>query len=106
MKRIYLLSLLFTLLFSCQAFAYPVNGVIALYDDSRDIIVVETTLGYSVMEMVSLRMISQDDQVVGELHSLGYHDMYDKTTGQNVRVCIDDFGLSEREVLDWIKDHL
>ena len=51
-------------------------------------------------------MISQDDQVVGELHSLGYHDMYDKTTGQNVRVCIDDFGLSEREVLDWIKDHL
>lgn len=102
MKRVSLLVIFLMSLWSCTAFAEQIKGRITYYNDIKDIAVVETNMGYTVMEIYSYEYIESGDVVIGNFHSYGFTDMYNVTKESSTRIYIEEYWLNGDQVLDWI----
>lgn len=81
----------------------------SLYADKGEIVfekgdhyVVDTGRGCSVVEWYGGGISSESDKVVGDLNSYGFKDIYNQTTGKEIRVYIDDYFLNEDDAIERI----
>ncbi len=73
-------------------------GVVAFYPSGCDYFLVETSLGYTLMEWYSGHDPSEGDVLYGNLNSYSFKDITD-SNGNNVHVWIDDYMLSKSRAL-------
>lgn len=110
MKKIILLLTLF-FSFALSTFAYDdyeetndcVNGIV-VYEGKDDYYIVETQRGYTILEWYKGRLY-EGDKVRGELNRYKFHYILNKSRDCEVRVYIEDWGLSEQNALNWMKEH-
>ena len=99
-----LLTFLLLIMTSCTAFA--VRGVVVYFNYSKDLIVIETNMGYTCGEIYGTSyFLDKGHTVAGDLHSFGFHDIYDATADQTFRMYIDEYWESEDRVIDWVGNH-
>lgn len=105
MKKILSFALGLMILLSSTVFAEAEKAYIAYYDSTKNIIIVETSWGYSVMDLYSYAWISRGDVVIGNFNQYGYTDIYDATADTSLSVYIDNYMLSADTALDWAANH-
>ena len=81
---------------SMPAHADAIEGTV-VYNKSgcRSRYVVETTLGYAILEWYGGYDPSEGDVLAGEINSYGFKDLYNITKKQSAQVWIEDYLLSK-----------
>jgi hypothetical protein len=69
-----------------------------------DYYVVETNLGYSVVEWYGGPQPSNGDAIIGDLHSYGFTDVYFSRRDRTGRVYVEDYMLGRSSVLEIVAD--
>ncbi|MGQ0742682.1 MAG: hypothetical protein ACT4OG_10430 [Alphaproteobacteria bacterium] len=67
--------------------------------------IVETNLGYALLEWYGGTDPAEGTRVVGDFESYGFRDIYLLPGGQKTRVWVNDYWLSRTRVIEKIADH-
>ncbi len=76
------------------------KGVVVLYKSGCSHYVVETTMGYVLLDWFGGNDPSVGDTLVGDYESYGMKDIYNITADAETRAWIEDFWLSKTRVLE------
>jgi len=87
------------LLFPAVADAEAKKGVVALNRSGCDYYIVETVLGYSLLEWYGGNNPDKGDVIVGDIESYGMKDIFNITDDREGRVWVEDYWLGRDEVL-------
>ena len=95
MKNIRILSAITFMLLDVAAHAEAVKGVV-VYNKSgcRSRYVVNTSLGFAILEWYGGNDPTEGDEIVGEINSYGFKDLYNITQESSMRVYVEDYMLS------------
>lgn len=98
------ISLMLFLAFSPKTLASSVAGVVVLEaTPGCDYFVVETNMGYSLLERYGgVISIWEGDRVFGEIHSYGFKNIYIEGRGE-MRVWVDDFWMSASDAIQYFR---
>ncbi len=89
--------------FPLQA-AKAVKGVVSHRVSGCDYFVVATKNDYDVLEWYGGHDPDKGDVLIGSYESYGFHDVYDETTDQSVRVWTEDYSLTKSDALEKLTD--
>ena len=79
--------------------ANAAKGVVVLYQSGCSYYIVETTMGYVLLEWFGGSDPSKGDELVGDYESYGMKDIYNITVNSETKVWVEDFWLSKSNVL-------
>jgi len=91
---ILLLNSLCTVLPVPSASPKAVRGIISHRISGCDYFVVATKTDYALLEWFGGHDPDKGDVLIGEYESYGFHDIYDDTADQNLRVWTEDYSLT------------
>ena len=80
-----------------------VEGVV-VYEGTGDYYIVETRMGYTVLEVYS-GILYEGDKVRGELNKYNFRYIINRNRNSEVRVYIEDYMLSDSRALEWLGEH-
>ena len=103
MKKVYIITLLLLLMVLPAKAGNYVRGVIAFEDNKC--VIIYTTMGYTLGEKYSYQYMYEEDQVVGDLHSYGFKDIYNMTRDNTFRIWIVNYFMSENRVVEEYYSH-
>ena len=90
-------------------FSLSVNaakGVVVLYKPGCDYYIVETTMGYALLEWYGGNDPSEGDTLVGDYESYGMKDIYNISADSETKVWVEEFWLSKGSVLELSLIHI
>lgn len=61
--------------------------------------------GYVIFELYGYAFMDKDDVICGNIRSYGFKDAYNATKEKNIRIYVEDYGLSKQSCIDWINSH-
>ena len=94
---IFILFLLFT---SFVWTAFAAKGEVVYIESGGDYFIVETCRGYALLEWYRGNVPNKGDIIVGNFESYGFKDIYNLTADSELRVWVEDYWLSKRNVLE------
>jgi hypothetical protein len=75
---------------------------IVVYNRVCDYFIVETSMGYSILEWYGGNDPSEGDMIVGDFESYGFADLHNTTKDIELRVWVEDYWLSrDRAIEEW-----
>jgi hypothetical protein len=101
-KVIFVLGFLVALTMSADAMTKAV--VVLKTSGCSGRFVAESSSGYILMEWYGGDDPTRGDTIIGNLHSYGFEDIHNITSGSEGRVWIDDYMLSRSRVLEKLAD--
>jgi hypothetical protein len=81
------------------------KGFVAYRISSCDYFVVETSSDYDLLEWFGGHDPGKGDYLIGEFESYGFHEIYDETADQGVRVYTEDYALTKSDALEKLTEH-
>lgn len=93
-----LITILFFL--SLPEIANAAKGVVVYYKSGCDYYIVETNMGYAVLEWYGGNDPSKGDVLAGDFESYGMKDIYNLTADSETRVWVEDFWLSKESAIE------
>jgi len=99
MKSISKLVLLACLLLA-SASAFAVKGVVVLYKSGCSYYIVETNMGYAILEWYGGNDPSRGDVLVGDFETYGMKDIYNLSAEAETKVWVEDFWLSKTRAIE------
>lgn len=97
-KRLAVLAVLAVILI--PSIASAAKGVVVYYKSGCDYYIVETNLGYVLLEWYGGNDPSEGDTLVGDYEAYGMKDIYNLTADSETKVWVEDFWLSKDSVLE------
>ena len=97
--RTKVLGALALILISFTASADSTKGVVVFYQSGCDYFIVETTMGFSLVEWYGGYDPSKGDVLFGDFASYGFTDIYDITADSKIHVWREDYWLSKDDVV-------
>jgi hypothetical protein len=103
------------LIFSCL-FLFPLNcvstnlspkaarGVVSRRISGCDYFIVATKSAYDVLEWYGGHDPDKGDILIGGFESYGFHDIYDETADDDLRVWTEDYDLTKEDALEKLTD--
>jgi hypothetical protein len=76
------------------------RGVVSLRISGCDYFVVATNTSYDVLEWYGGHDPDKGDYLIGGFESYGFHDIYDETADNDLRVWTEDYDLSKGRALE------
>jgi serine/threonine protein kinase len=76
------------------------TGIVAYTTYSCDYYIVQTTLGYSLLEWFGGRTPSKGDKIYGELNRFGFKDLVIGSSKVKTRAWIEDYMLTDKSVVE------
>lgn len=76
---------------------------IVVYEGQSDYYIIETTMGYTILETYS-GILSEGDNVRGELNTYGSEYLIDSNDNE-INVYIEDYMLSKDRAIEWMGSH-
>jgi hypothetical protein len=75
------------------------QGIVVFYKSGCDYYIVETNMGYSLLEWYGGNDPSEGDVLVGDYESYGMKTIYNVTANSGTKVWVEDFWLSKGNVI-------
>jgi len=101
MKKAGLLCLFVVLVALCvPSIAQASKGSVVLYKSGCDYYIVETNMGYVLLEWFGGSDPSEGDILVGDYESYGMKDIYNLSADAETKVWVEEFWLSKDRVLE------
>jgi len=97
MKKI---SSVILILIALTQSVYAAKGVVVYYKSGCDYYIVETNMGYSLLEWYGGNDPSEGDTLVGNYESYGMKTIYNLTVNSETKVWVEDYQLSKDSVLE------
>ena len=99
------LCLIFTLLLFSATSAWSAEGVVVLNkSDCSSRYVVETTMGYAILEWYGGNDPLEGSRMVGDFESYGMKTIYNASSGSEARVWVEDYFLSKPRVIEKMRE--
>jgi hypothetical protein len=87
---------IFSELFFPPSWVFAAEGTVVFNRSGcRDYFVVETNMGYTILEWFGGHDPSEGARIVGDYNHYGMKDVYDVTAQQPIRVWVEDYDLSK-----------
>lgn len=99
MKSISKLALL-ACLFLASASAFAAKGVVVLYKSGCSYYIVETNMGYAILEWYGGNDPSRGDVLAGDFETYGMKDIYNLSADAETKVWVEDFWLSKTRSIE------
>ena len=96
--------ILILLLLSLASPSFAAKGVVTYYRDG-DYFIVETNMGYDLLEWYGGHDPSEGDIIVGNFESYGFKDIYDVTSDSSLRVWVEEYWLSKEAAFEEYYEH-
>ncbi|MBA3018690.1 MAG: hypothetical protein KJ550_09655 [Proteobacteria bacterium] len=80
--------------------ANAAKGVVVLYKSGCSYYIVETNLGYAILEWYGGNDPSEGDVLVGDYETYGMKDIYNLTADAETKVWVEDFWLSKSRAIE------
>ena len=81
------------------------KGVVVAYPSGCDYYIVETNIGYALLEWFGGNDPIEGDTLVGDFESYGMKNIYNITVDRETRVWVEDYMLSESSVIEQYNDN-
>jgi hypothetical protein len=81
-----------------------VRGAVSHRISGCDYFLVQTKSDYDVLEWYGGHDPDKGDVLVGDYESYGFHNIYDDTANDSLRVWTEDYGLSKEDALEKLTD--
>lgn len=104
MRRQIGLAAIFLAMASWTVSAFAAKGVV-VYNRSCDYYIVETNMGYALLEWYGGNDPSEGDVMVGDYESYGMKEIYNVTADSEAKVWVEEFWLSEDRVIEELREH-
>src|SRR5690606_27497173 len=82
------------------AAAFAAKGEIVYYKSGCDYFLVETNMGYALLQWYGGYDPSKGDVVAGDFESYGFKDIYNLTADRETRVWVEDYWLSRTRAIE------
>ncbi len=92
--------LVVTCLLFTPVVANAAKGVVVLYKSGCSYYIVETNLGYAILEWYGGNDPSEGDVLVGDYETYGMKDIYNLTADAETKVWVEDFWLSKSRAIE------
>jgi hypothetical protein len=86
------------------AVAATTHGMVTVTRYGCDYFLVQTPLGYSLLEWYGGATPDRGDTVSGVLEEYGFHSIYDVSSRHSIRVYIEDYWLDEDDASDQLNE--
>ena len=83
-----------------SASSFAAKGVVVLYKSGCSYYVVETNLGYAILEWYGGNDPSSGDVLAGDFETYGMKDINNLTAKAKTKVWVEDFWLSKKSVIE------
>ena len=80
--------------------AHAAKGVVVLYKSGCSYYIVETTMGYAILEWYGGNDPSKGDVLAGDYETYGMKDIYNLTADAQTRAWVEDFWLSKTRAIE------
>ena len=80
--------------------AFAVKGVVVYKKSGCDYFIVETNMGYALLEWYAGNDPDKGDIIIGNFESYGFKDIYNLTADSELRVWVEDYWMSKEEALE------
>jgi hypothetical protein len=80
--------------------AYAAKGVVVYKKGLCDYFIVETNLGYALLEWYGGYDPDEGDIIVGDFESYGFKEVYDLTTDTETHVWVEDYWLTRSSAIE------
>ena len=99
MRKFIIIAIIITALCIPLA-AIAAKGVVVYIRSSCSYYIVETAMGYSLLEWYGGNTPTQNDVLVGDFEAYGMKDIYNITADSETRVWVDNFWMSKSRVVE------
>ncbi len=99
MKRLSMLAAV-AWLFVGPVIAHAAKGVVVLYKSGCSYYIVETNMGYAILEWYGGNDPSKGDVLAGDYETYGMKDVYNITADTETKVWVEDFWLSKTRAIE------
>lgn len=99
MKRLICCCALFAALF-CASPAFAAKGVVAYIKSGCSYYIVETQMGFALLQWFGGSSPSRGDVLAGDYESYGMKDIYNLTQDSETKVWVDNFWMSKDRVVE------
>ena len=97
MKRTWLTILV---LLTAAQIVMAAKGVVVLKKSGCDYFLVETTVGFALLEWYGGNDPDVGDTIIGDFEAYGFKDVHNLTSDAELRVWVDDFWLSKSRAIE------
>lgn len=84
--------------------AKSVKGVVIYDKGCRSYFIVQTPMGYALLQWYGGNQPSNGDEIVGDFEMYGMKDIYNLSSSGNTKVWVEDFWLSKSRVIEKLAD--
>jgi len=98
----FIIILLFT---SFIGTAFAAKGEVVYKKSGCDYFIVETNIGYAILEWYGGNDPDEGDIIVGNFESYGFEDIYNLPADSDLRVWVEDYWLSWEDALELYFEH-
>jgi hypothetical protein len=84
--------------------AKSVKGVVVYDKGCRSYFIVQTAMGYALLQWYGGKLPSNGDEFVGDFEMYGMKDIYNLSSSGSTKVWVDEFWLSKSRVLEKLAD--
>jgi hypothetical protein len=99
MGTIYKFALVICLVLA-HAAAFAAKGVVVLYKPGCSYYIVETNMGYAILEWYGGNYPRRGDVVAGDFETYGMKDIYNLSADAETKVWVEDFWLSKTRAIE------
>jgi hypothetical protein len=85
--------------------AFAAKGEVVYKKSGCDYFIVETYMGYALLEWFGGNDPDEGDVIVGKFESYGFKDIYNLTADSELRVWVEDYWLSREDALEQYFEH-
>lgn len=89
-----------TVLSCANEIVFAAKGEVVYKKDGCDYFIVETNMGYAILEWYGGNDPDVGDVLVGDFESYGTKDIYNVTTEAELQVWVEDYWLSKEDALE------
>jgi len=100
LKKTVIFFVISLILYTVVPFTYAAKGNIVYTKDDCDYFIVETPLGFTLLEWFGGTLPSKGDVIVGDFESYGLKDIYNLTSDDEMSVYIEDYWLSKEDAIE------
>jgi len=105
MKKIAFISAMMLAASAAIPVASAATGMVVVNQTSCDYFIVETKLGYALLEWYGGHEADTGDFIVGSFEQYGMKDVYDTTADSSIHVWVEDFWMDKEDVVEKYRDH-
>ncbi|QIK80891.1 hypothetical protein G7069_04310 [Lysobacter sp. HDW10] len=89
-----------TALLLAPTLAFAAKGVVVYYESGCSYFIVETNLGYALLEWYGGHDPSKGEIIAGDFESFGFKNVYNLTADRETKVWVDNFWLSKSRAIE------